>query len=225
MNAAATNLEQSELEWSMLSPEDFKKRVLALKDFPQEYRREILRFSIWFLNIKFGVVPDRMRSEAYQRLLELEEFKDYNIAPGPLLPFIQRSWDGGQVAGWLIRAKIVAESRRSIISENLNGRQIYEGQLSGILTDVEMNDAHRVLKEKISTLSKTVWDMSKSFPQLCPFISQTLDLEIERMPSVEEVHLVLKHRYYVRLQMVHIREESEFCMVENEPQPNSRDQP
>jgi hypothetical protein len=222
---AATNLERSELEWSMLRPEEFKKRALALHDFPQEYRREVLRFSIWFLNIKFGVVPDRMRSEAYQRLLELKEFKDYNIAPRPLLPFIQRSWDGAQVADWFISAKIVDESRRSIISEKLTGRHIYEGQLNGVLTDAEIDDAHKQLKAKISVLSGLVWDMSKSLPKLRPFISETLDLEIERMSSEEEVHLVLKHRYYVRLQMVHIREEPEFYMIGNEPQPNSRDQP
>jgi hypothetical protein len=225
---AAVNPEMSELsklsetEWSLLSADEFKSRVVALHDFPQEHRREVLRFNIRYLNVKFGVVPERMKLDAFESLSKLGVFKDYVLLSRPLLPFIQSSWDGTQVADWLINAGCVDVSRRLIISENITGRDIYEGRPNDILTYEEIRNAQQYLKEKISKLSKAVWDMSTSSPESRPFIQQTLDLEMDRLASQEEVHRMLTHNYYVELHWIHHPEENDFRVIKNEPQPNIR---
>jgi hypothetical protein len=212
----------SETEWAMLSPDEFKSKVIALLDFPQEVCDEVVGVNIRYLNVKFGVIPARMRMESFQGLLKLEEFRGHNLVTGPPLPFIQSSWNGKQVADWLISAGSVQECRRNIISDNLTGNDICKGHLKDIVTYAEMAHAQDRLADKISSVSKKVWDMFHSSPELRPSINQTLLLQIEGLTSEEDVNRILTNRYYDEMKWMHQAEENDFRDIKNEAQPNIR---
>ena len=60
-----------------------------------------------------------MTIATFLEIIKLEGLKFIKRIGIPLLPAVQHSWNGSQVADWLISGEMVNESKRSIITENL----------------------------------------------------------------------------------------------------------
>src|SRR5260370_33208455 len=110
-----------------MDSEAFKKKILEIPNFPPGWRDEVGRSDLCFLHIVFNIVPKGIRIAAFLDIIKLGHFRSRTCHNMPLLPPVQESWDGNEVADWLISAGIVEESRRSSISKNLNGRRFRQG--------------------------------------------------------------------------------------------------
>jgi hypothetical protein len=132
----------------LLSSDEFKACLFALRDFPLKLRDEVFRSNITFPNIVFGIVPDGMKAAAFHDLLMFKGLFYHTITAGPLLPIVQESWDGSQVADWLIQAIIVGESKRSFISKNLDGHRFLQGQVHNVLTEYEIREVNLWLQSR-----------------------------------------------------------------------------
>jgi hypothetical protein len=76
----------------------FKARLLSLPEFPRVRQEEALGSDVSEAHIKLGVVPEQMTQEGFREIIELKELgfdEEYGL---PLLPAVQNSWTGTQVA-------------------------------------------------------------------------------------------------------------------------------
>ena len=104
-----------------LDADEFKKKMFALHNFPRHLQDEVDRSDLSYAHIFLGIVPERMSQETFLEIIGIEELKFNKHIGLPLLPAVQLDWSGSRVADWLISGGMVNESKRSIITENLDG--------------------------------------------------------------------------------------------------------
>jgi hypothetical protein len=144
----------------MLSPDEFKKGLVDSPYLSDEERNEINSTALTYLHLYFGVVPDKM---TIPLLAKIARFKEFQIEEGcvfPLYPLVQSSWDGVQLADWLITANIVQESRRADIAERLTGRHFLKGCVKDILNH---NDFELIYQNLAGKLAVTFANAPKLF--------------------------------------------------------------
>jgi hypothetical protein len=178
-----------------MNAKEFKAKLFALDDFPYSWRNEVERSNLSFMNISFGIIPNGMSQEVFLGILRLGEFLCINHIIVPLLPPIQYSWKGSQVFDWLISAKIVDESRRSIISENLDGSCFLQGLVDGILTKEEYGRADARVQVKFFLVSHIAWKLSRPSCKLCAVTRRFFNMDFEKISSEEELKAVLIRKF------------------------------
>jgi hypothetical protein len=176
---------------------DSKGIILALHNFPEKWREEVTRSNLSFLYISFGVVPERMNLSVFLDVLKLWKFRSNNLFALPLLPPVQDSWKGGQVADWLISARIVDESKRSIISEQLDGSRFIRGGAFDLLANEEIDKLFFELQTKISSIAPFVRNLIKGSSRQISLEGGVdfFEISFEKIPSVEEVREELTKKY------------------------------
>ena len=142
-------------ELYQMDSDTFKKKILEIPNFPRGWRDEVGRSDLCFLHIVFNIVPKGIRIAAFLDIIKLGHFQCGRL---PLLPPVQDSWDGNEVADWLISAGIVGESRRSSISKNLNGRRFRQGLVHDVLTEYEIGKVNRDLYDRPSGFHSDIWE-------------------------------------------------------------------
>jgi hypothetical protein len=185
-------------ELFLLSSYVFKSRILCFPDFPKKWQDEVDHSNLSFLNIFFGIVPDGMKLAAFVDVTLLEVFQIRTLFTTPLLPPIQESWDGSQVADWLISAEIANESSRSDISEQLDGRRFLRGNIS-CSQEILREEAKLELRTKISSIVPLVWKLTRTSHNLCTATRQFFNMDFENISSMEELESVFKQRYSFRV--------------------------
>ena len=141
-----------------MSSEDFKEKLLTSGNIPGRLKPELDRSDLSFPHVQFGVVPNGMRPKVFLDIISLIAFVILKELFFPLLPFVQSFWSGDEVAFWLESAEIVDESRRSTISENLDGDSFLKGRAREVLTEDEMRKLNVSLRKKIAFLSSHIWE-------------------------------------------------------------------
>jgi hypothetical protein len=181
-------------ELCLLSSYDFINEIVCLPDFPKKWRDEVDHSNLTFMNILFGVVPDGMKLAAFVDVAMLEVFQIRTLFTTPFLPPIQDTWDGSQVADWLISAGIENESKRSNISNCLDGRCFLRGDdycgVEGI-----SEEAKSELRTKISSIVPLVWKLTRTSHKLCSITRQFFNMDFENISSMEELESIFKQRY------------------------------
>ena len=167
--------------------EGFKEIILAHSRFPEELRVEVIHSSISQLNFMLGVVPIGMSYRTCCQLMNLEvSWFDEKVAM-PLLPPLQCSWDSGQIADWLVGARIVNESRRATIIEDLEEDIFPPRDVLDVLTNDEHNKANFILNVKIYLMAPLVWELSRTSNELCTTICCFFDMDLESVASMDEL--------------------------------------
>jgi hypothetical protein len=174
-------------ELQYLSSEDFKERLLELVHYSEEREKEVRHCSVWYINVMLGSVPYRMTQETFLDIVRIGEFK-FNVCIGmPLLPVVQRSWSGSQVADWLISAESADESKRSSLSSDLNGCRFLQGNLLEYLTKEEIDQLDAKLRSKIAVFSSCIWSWSRTSHPLCAATRSCFGRDLRNVSSEDEL--------------------------------------
>jgi hypothetical protein len=182
-----------DLYW--LSSEDFKTYLLARENFPLSLKDEVVCSNMSYLHIVFGIVPDGMSVATFNKILRLENFFWHRLSIGPFLPIVQESWNGAQVSEWLIRAKIVHEPKRSLISENLDGRRFLLGQVHDVLSEHEIKEMILNIQGKAYSLARNVWNLSRPSHEWCFPTRRFFNIYFDEIESESELRKAFARRY------------------------------
>ena len=175
-----------------MNADEFKEKMFALHNFPRHLRDEVDRSDLSYMHIWLGIVPERMSQETFLKIIRIEELKFNKHIGLPLLPAVQHSWSGSRVADWLISGGMVNESKRSIITEKLDGCRFLEGDINGILTKEEIDTVNSKLAKGISKRSSQVFDRFKSSPMRSAFFRRIFYMDLNHVSSTEEVERMFK---------------------------------
>jgi hypothetical protein len=178
-----------------MDPDDFKARVLEMPSLPRDLRDEISHSNLSFLHISFGIVPDGMTQEVFLEIIRLGEFRCCTHVRMPPLPPIQESWDGNRVADWLISADIIKESRRSIISKNLDGRRFLQGLVHDFMTEEESRRVYVIFKSRIHYLSLHIWGWIQPTCGLRSVAGRFLNMAPWKVSSAEQLKAMFWRKY------------------------------
>jgi hypothetical protein len=185
-----------------LNVDGFKTKILAVHAFPQELRDEIFHSNMMlYMNILFGIVPDGMGMKAFLCLRQLKLFIPFGTVGKPLLPIVQNSWNGDQVADWLIGMEVVDKSKRFIISEKLDGNRFLRGRVHDILTDEDIARFNAAISVKAEFLLNDVWDISRDSQEHRSVLGRFFNMDFESILSKDELQRLLVAKYTLDFQL------------------------
>ena len=192
-----------------MNADEFKRRMFALHNFPRNLQDEVERSDLSYMHIYLGIVPNGMTLATFLEIIRTEELKFNKRIGMPLLPPVQRSWDGSQVADWLISGGMVDKSKRSIITEKLDGRRFLEGDFNGVLTKEEIEKINSRLAEGIYKRSCHVSHCFHSRALSSIFFRRFFNMEFEKEPSRRKFIRMFNQKYSITFRIGHPAERIE----------------
>ena len=144
-----------------------------------------------------------MSQETFLKIIGIEELKFNKHIGLPLLPAVRHNWSGSRVADWLISGGMVNESKRSMITEKLDGDRFLYGDINGILTKEEIDTVNSKLAKGISKRSSQVLDCFKSSPMRSAFFRRNFYMDLNLVSSTEEVERRFKQEYSPAFPIAH----------------------
>ena len=189
---------------------EFKRKLFERQNFPKSLRNEVERSDLSYMHIWLGVVPNGMTLATFRELTRMEELKFNENVCMPFLPAVQYSWDGKRVADWLISGRMVDESKRSIITQKLDGRRFLQGDINRILTKEEIDEVNSKLARGVSKRSSRVSRCYDSHELRHAFFRRFFNMDIEGEPSRRNLVRMFKRKYSLTFRIGHPAERIEI---------------
>jgi hypothetical protein len=184
----------------LFDTEGFKARLLSLRKFPRGRKEELLSSDASEAHIKLGMVPEHMTQKGFRDIIKLKKLgfdEEYGL---PLLPAIQNSWTGRQVAEWLVQSKMVDRSRRSTISKNMDGNRFRQGHVHDVLTKEEIKKVNSRLKRRIEYVAISMWAWSGTSSEQRAAVGSLFNIDFKKISSFGDLVSELKQRYSLTLE-------------------------
>jgi hypothetical protein len=171
----------------LLGSNDFKRHLVSFPDLSDEERGEIRCTDLTYLHLYFGVLPEKMTIPLLAKVSRFKEFQIGDKGVFPLYPIVQSSWDGGQLADWLITAKIVQESKRFEITDKLTGRHFLEGCVLGVLGENDLLKVCKKLSWKVKNVASDASELIGDSDELRSGICALFDLNQDANRDLTEL--------------------------------------
>jgi hypothetical protein len=110
------------------------------------------------MNIKFGIVPDKMKLRKFIEVMSLDNSWPQDLCAWPLIPLIQSFWSGRQVSDWLVSAGVVDMTRGDLIADKLDG-SLLQRRVLDILTNEDIDSLQLILLTKAYITANLVWKL------------------------------------------------------------------